>query len=92
MDTEDMRFFVKRDDGEEIECVVLFSFDNEETGKSYVVYTDCSVNEEGKTNIYASIYNPLKGRQKLIPIENQEEWKVIEEVIEQVKAEYLSEQ
>lgn len=85
MDTDDMRFFIKNEDGTETECAVLFTFDNDERGKSYVVYTDGSFNEEGKIQVYASIYNPNKGYQRLIPIKSKEEWADIEEAIERIK-------
>ena len=37
---KDNKFTVLRDDGTSVTCDVLFTFDSEETGKSYVVYTD----------------------------------------------------
>ena len=37
---EDSTIIVLNEQGEEIECDVIFTFDNEETGKSYIVYTD----------------------------------------------------
>ena len=42
--------------GNEVICDILFTFDNEETKKSYVVYTDNSRDKEGKIQVFASIY------------------------------------
>lgn len=33
-------FTIVNDEGKEIECEVLFTFDSDETKKSYIVYTD----------------------------------------------------
>ena len=41
-------------DGKEVEFDVLFTFDAEETNKSYIVYTDNSVDEVGNIRVYAS--------------------------------------
>ena len=37
---EKMTFKVINDEGKEIECEVLFTFESDETGKNYIVYTD----------------------------------------------------
>lgn len=41
MDNEKMTFMVTDDEGKEIECEILFTFKSDETGKDYIVYTDC---------------------------------------------------
>ena len=53
-----MTFKVIDDEGKEIECETLFTFESDETGKNYIVYTDNTTDEEGNTKVYASIYNP----------------------------------
>ena len=40
-------FTIVNDKGEEIECEILFTFDSDETKKSYIVYTDNTLDEEG---------------------------------------------
>ena len=40
-------FKVINDEGKEIVCDILFTFDSEETKKSYIVYTDNSKDEAG---------------------------------------------
>ena len=57
------------------------------TGKNYMVYTDNTTDEDGSLRIYASIYNPDKDDNKLIPIENDEEWAFVEETIDALQGE-----
>lgn len=83
---EDMSFTVINENGEETKCDVLFTFDSEETGRSYIVYTDNSVDEDGNTRVFASIYNPDSDEQRLVPIETEKEWKIIEIVLEELQA------
>ena len=68
------------------EELVKFTFDSDETGKSYMVYTDNSVDEDGNTRVYASIYNPNQDEIKLEPIESDKEWKIIETILEEIQA------
>ena len=57
MKEERMTFNITNDEGQEVECEVLFTFESDETGKNYMVYTDNTVDEEGNTKVYASVYN-----------------------------------
>ena len=86
MKEELVKFKVFDDNGKEVECEVLFTFDSDETGKSYMVYTDNSVDEDGNTRVYASIYNPNQDEIKLEPIETDKEWKIIETILEEIQA------
>ena len=49
MKDETMTFKVINDEGKEIECEVLFTFESDETKKNYIVYTDNTLDEEGNT-------------------------------------------
>ena len=84
--TEDMTFTVVNDEGKEIKCDVLFTFDSDETGKNYIVYTDNTKDENGNIKVYASTYNP-NDTTKLEPITSEKEWKVIQIVLDEVMAE-----
>ena len=77
MKEERMTFNITNDEGQEVECEVLFTFESDETGKNYMVYTDNTVDEEGNTKVYASIYNPDEEDQTLQPIETDKEWTII---------------
>lgn len=80
-------FTVINDEGKEVTCNVLFTFDSEETGKSYIAYTDNTVDEEGNTQVFASIFDPTSETTKLEPIETEKEWKVIETILQTLQEE-----
>lgn len=61
---------------------ILFTFDNEEETEKYVVYTDNSLDDEGKIQIFASKYNPEINTEKLLPVENDEEWEGIQHLLD----------
>ena len=87
MKDETMTFKVINDEGKEIECEVLFTFESDETKKNYIVYTDNTLDEEGNTIVYASIYNPDQDETKLLPNETDKEWKIIETNLEELQNE-----
>lgn len=74
-------FKVINDEGQEITCDILFTFDSEETKKSYIVYTDNSRDAEGNIQVFASIYDPKQENPRLEPIETEQEWKIIETIL-----------
>ncbi len=84
---EKTNFTVVDENGIEVECEVLFTFDSEETNKSYIVYTDNTTDEEGNTKVYASIFNPKDEKTELTPIETDREWKIIETILETIQEE-----
>lgn len=85
MKEEKMNFTVIDDNGKEIECEVLFTFESEETKKNYMVYTDNTTDEEGNTKVYASIYTPGSEDLKLTPIESEKEWKIVETILNELQ-------
>ena len=80
-------FTVMNDKGEEVTCEVLFTFDSEETKKSYVVYTDNTTDDDGNVRVYASIFNPKAKTTELKPIESEREWKIVETILESIQEE-----
>ena len=80
-------FKVKNDKGEEVTCEVLFTFDSEETKKSYIVYTDNTTDKDGNVRVYASIYKPDTEIKELLPIESEREWKIVETILESIQEE-----
>ena len=61
-------FKIINEKGEEVVCDILFTFDSDETKKSYIVYTDNSKDENGN-------------------IESEQEWKVIETILDTLQEE-----
>lgn len=84
---EKMTFKVKNEEGKEIECEVLFTFESDETKKNYIVYTDNTKDEKGNIKVYASIYHPDQKETVLEPIETDKEWKIIETILNELQEE-----
>ena len=75
------------EDGNEIECEILFTFDSEEYAKAYVVYTPLDeefLDEEGYPQVHVSAYTVDESGNEggLEPIEDEAEWDMVEEVVE----------
>ena len=90
MKEEQMKFKVIDENGKEIECEVLFTFESDETNKNYIVYTDNTTDEGGNTKVYASIYTPDSEDLNLQPIETDKEWKIIETILNELREEVKS--
>ena len=73
------------ENGNEQLCEVLFTFDSEEFGKSYVLYYPVGADDEDvdDVEIHASAFTPTEDGQdgELMPIETDEEWDMIEEML-----------
>lgn len=78
-------FTMKNASGVEVECTVLFTFDSEQTKKSYLVYTDNTTDESGALKVYANSYDPSGARMDLIPIETEEEWNTVEAILSKLE-------
>ena len=82
-DIENEKVLMEKD-GRTVECDVLFTFDCEDTLKSYVGYTD---NDIGRKNIYVSSYNPLGSVVTLESITDTKELDMINDVLQQIDRE-----
>lgn len=78
-------FEIINDKGEKITCEVLFTFDSDETNKSYIAYTDNTTDENGNIKVYASIYDKTGENKELVPIESEKEWIVVESIFSQLQ-------
>lgn len=79
-------FTIINDEGQEVECEVLFTFDSDETKKSYIVYTDNTIDEDGSIKVYASIYDPTGKSSAMEPVESEKEWLVIENILSSIQS------
>jgi uncharacterized protein YrzB (UPF0473 family) len=84
---EKKKFYVLNKEGKQVECEPLFTFESEETGKQYVVYTDNSRDDKRNVRIFASIYNVTEKGGELLPIKDEKEWKVVETILESIQEE-----
>ena len=73
--------------GKERQCEVLFTFESDETKKNYIVYTDNTLDHEGKVRVYASIYNQKDKGVELEPINSEREWKIVETILSSIQEE-----
>ncbi len=87
MKDEKMTFKVTDEQGKELECEVLFTFESDETNKNYIVYTDNTIDDQGNTKVYASIYTPDQENLNLEPITTEKEWKIIETILNELQEE-----
>ena len=71
------KIMVRTEQNVEVEANVVTFLKDNETGKEYVLYT---VDESGDdVEIYASIFKQGDLGYELLPIESDEEWKLIQE-------------
>ncbi len=69
------------ENGNKIDCDILFTFDLKKTGKNYIIFTDNTKDENGSIRTYARTYEPDTEICDLGVIETDEEWKMIEGIL-----------
>ena len=67
-------------EGEEVEYEILFTFESQESGKNYMLYTDNSLDAHGHTKVFAASFVP-GDNSKLTPIESEDEWLMIRQIL-----------
>ncbi|WP_404404034.1 DUF1292 domain-containing protein [Jeotgalibacillus malaysiensis] len=69
--------------GNEVLCEVLFTFDSDQFQKSYVLYYPIGDTDEEEIEIHASSFEPNdeNSEGELKPVESEEEWDLIEEML-----------
>lgn len=86
MNNEKGRFFSVTDGtGKTIEYEILFTFDSDETKKSYIVFTDNSEDDAGSLMTYAATYTNNGDNLELKDIETEKEWSLIENLLSQIE-------
>lgn len=78
------KIVIKNDKGEELVCDVLFTFDSDETGESYIAYTDNTKDEKGNIKVYANTYDKTGEDLKLSQLTTDKEWKIIDNILASV--------
>ena len=78
------KIIIKNDQNEEIECDVLFTFNNNETNKSYIVYTDNTKDEFGNVKVFANTYDEFSDSGILGTVDTEEEWGIIEQILSSI--------
>ncbi len=86
MSEEKNRYFTVTDNsGKTLEYEILFTFDSEETGKSYIVFTDNSLDEDGSIITYAATYDKNGETLALQDIKTDKEWDLIEHLLSSIE-------
>ena len=80
-------FKAKDKDGNIKDFYVVLKFDSNETGKSYVIYTDKTTNENGEVELLSSSYTIENNILKLSPIETKKEWLYVSLVLKMAQDE-----
>lgn len=82
-DHEENLIWITNEEGKQEAYEILFDFDSEAFDKSYVLYFPADASEDDEIEILASSYiQDEEGNQgKLEPVETDEEWDMIEEIL-----------
>lgn len=75
------------DDGNETEYEILFTFDSEDYGKSYILLVPADSEPEEQVDVLAFSYDPNAsgaedGDIDLIEIDDDDEWQMVEDVLD----------
>lgn len=81
---EELGKVIMEKNGQGVECDVLFTFDCEELGKTYIGFTDHSIADNGRKNIYVKSWDPVLGQQ-LEDITDPDEVKMVGDVLNQIE-------
>ncbi len=73
-----------KEDGTEEEVELIISFEFNDTGKEYVVYTRNEVDENGNTTLYVSSLDRSGGIPQMRGIPSDEEWSKIKDVLREL--------
>lgn len=73
----DDKITITKEDGSEVEMILLFTFNSEEFGFDYVMYYDDN-SEEGE--VFPFRYD--EQTHKLTELETEQEWQMVNEVLE----------
>lgn len=72
------------DNGNLVEHNILFTFECEELGKSYIAYDGNLIGSDAEQTICVASYDPNADLNKLEPVVDSEELKMVNDVINQI--------
>ena len=75
------------ENGKEIECEIVMTFTDYSNGINYIVYTDGTLDNEENIEVYASRYFLENDSYVLNPIEYENEWNLIDNMLESINNE-----
>lgn len=86
MNEDKNRYFTVTDkSGKTVEYEILFTFESDETKKSYIVFTDNTLDQEGNIVTYAATYDKNGDTLQLEDIKTDQEWNLIENLLSSIE-------
>lgn len=86
MNEDKNRYFTVTDkSGKTVEYEILFTFESDETKKSYIVFTDNALDQEGNIVTYAATYDKNGDTLQLEDIKTDQEWNLIENLLSSIE-------
>ena len=82
MGKENYKFIFASDNGKKIECEMVLSFYVKDRGKNYMLFTDNTYDEDNNLKIYP--YYTVTGSDEMIPVTDNDEFNMINNVYESV--------
>lgn len=92
MNIEEDKVVIVDKDGKRVECDILFTFESDDTGRSYIGFTDNTHGENDELNIYACYSDVLTDDGSLRNIESEEEIEMVNDVIKNLLDEMSKEE
>jgi len=81
---QDLVFLATNKDGKQVKYQTIAIYEDEETKKKFIIYTDNTYDNEGKLKIYYSLFEIINKKMKLIEITRNEDKKVALELIKEI--------
>jgi uncharacterized protein YrzB (UPF0473 family) len=78
---------VTNDEGLPVICDIILTFESENNGKHYIIYTDNSIDEDGSMVAFAATYDPSVEGSALYELETDEDWMLVDAVMAQMAEE-----
>lgn len=81
---ENERIIIPDENGEEHLFEVLYTFDVEENNQTYIALAPAEAEDDDEVEVYAFRYEEAESEEDdlaLFPIESDEEWEMVEEVL-----------
>ena len=75
---------LKDEKGKVTKYNIVMTFETNENDNLYVVYTDNTVDDDGYIITYAGIYNKDGDKESLLPVQTDEEWELIDNMLEKL--------
>ncbi len=79
VELKENQLILREDDGSEVVCEIIFTFESEATGKKYVIFQEID-DESGEVGA-ASYIEKENGEGELEAIETEEEWELIQDAL-----------